>query len=202
MTGLTGLGKAKPEETTEESKQAAENRANEERSARETLTKSDAQQEVDPIAEGVKTVLAENAAANAGGVHESDEAIFSSHPIQNFHLGRFVFENTLLRLSGKDVGEFKELLEKLPLYERNNIREISLAAVDSIVAGRSAAAQQGTADSAAGRSALEAMLATTPKVGTKPIEEMGKPAIGHAAIPGDQNEEVVIDTDPANASQG
>lgn len=66
-------------------------------------------------------------------VVESDNRVrFTSHPIENFRVGRFRFTRGQLALSPEDAAEFEELLESLPAVERMRVRKIDLAAAERI----------------------------------------------------------------------
>lgn len=66
-------------------------------------------------------------------VVESDNRVrFTSHPIENFRVGRFRFTRGQLALSPEDAAEFEKLLESLPTVERTRVRKIDLAAAERI----------------------------------------------------------------------
>lgn len=122
-------------------------------------------------------ILAESQAATQGGTMDA-EAVFSSHPIQNFSLGRFQFENTLLRLhSAEDVAEFRKLRDKLPIYEQNVVKEIRSDVVDEIVEQRIASMRANVTqnfDSSVGRAAMERLRSQVPAVGTESVENLNR----------------------------
>jgi len=60
-------------------------------------------------------------------------ASYTSHPVENFRIGRFVFEKGLLNLSGDDVAAFEALHESLPPMEKNRIRKLDVAAAEAFV---------------------------------------------------------------------
>jgi hypothetical protein len=131
----------------------------------------------------IDEVLAEASAQRAvdtGAVSGADDqggVFYTSHPIQSLNVGGFQFENASLRLEGDQVGEFQELLDKMPLVERSRIRKLDMARVDSIVESRRNATKD--FDSSVGRRALEALHATTPTIGIQDIAHAANPQTDH-----------------------
>ena len=70
--------------------------------------------------------------ANETVVETDNRVRFTSHPIENFRVGRFRFTRGQLALSPEDAAEFEELLESLPTVERMRVRKIDLAAAERI----------------------------------------------------------------------
>lgn len=113
------------------------------------------------------------AAVDRGGVRGEQEGatIYTSHPIRNFRLGRFQFENATLRLDSKDKEDFEKLLNHpdLPAQDRNVVRTLDIGRVDEIVEQRRRAGIQGSFDSSVGRDALEKLHAESPTIGREDI---------------------------------
>lgn len=63
-------------------------------------------------------------------------AIYSSHPIARYAIGRFKFENTVLDFnkqpydSDKDEAEFKKIYDSLPPIEQNRIKLLDVSAAE------------------------------------------------------------------------
>jgi hypothetical protein len=133
-----------------------------------------AQQQRDDQGQNVVTEFANQAVA--GNVTDVDrpagQVIFSSHPIQNFSIGRYSFENGQLTLEADEVADFESFINKLPPADRMQIKKIDLGAVDAIVEQRAAATKQ--IDSGAGRAAMEALRLQVPKFGSQPLESMNR----------------------------
>lgn len=149
---------------------------------------------VEDIEKGLDEGAAQ-AAVDRAGVAGSEGAvegqtIYSSHPIPNFALGRFKFDNGVLKLDGEDLEEFEKLLndKRLPAADRALIRKLDIGRVDAIVEARRAV--QGGFDSSVGRAALERLHQDMPTVGTQDIS--------HAKLPQMDNNAPVMPTDPVD----
>lgn len=97
-------------------------------------------------------------------------AIYSSHPIANYRVGRFQFENTVLdfnapKYDADDESEFKDILAKMPPIEQNRVKllDVGLAEeqVRRVLASKALVTQ--TTDSSHGRDPRD--------VGTGSVEE-------------------------------
>ena len=120
--------------------------------------------------DSLSKAFAEQAAAAVGVSSDSNEVVYSSHPIQQLFVGPYHFEKTILKLTPEQAADFDKLLESMPLTERKNIQKVSVDRVSDIVAARFPNGTQGI-DTSAGRAALEALSKSFPKVGTESIEE-------------------------------
>lgn len=70
----------------------------------------------------------------ASGLNESERA-WTSHPIANYAVGDFRFENGILRLDDPEkIAEFEKLLEdkNFPASERHRIRELDVKGAEAI----------------------------------------------------------------------
>lgn len=103
---------------------------------------------------------------------EVKTARYSSHPIENYSVGNYVFEKGLLTLTGDEIAVFDKLLETLPPQESNRIKKLDVEAADRIVremlANQKAAATQ-VNDSSIGERA-------TPVIGKGKLEDSNPPA--------------------------
>lgn len=97
-------------------------------------------------------------------------SLWSSHPISNYQIGRFKFNNTVLDFNNaeyddKDEQEFKKLHDSLPPIEKNRIKLIDVDAAEELVKRVLASKQLVTqvTDSSHGRDPRE--------VGTGSVEE-------------------------------
>lgn len=64
---------------------------------------------------------------------ETPLAIFTSHPIVNYKVGKFKFEKATLNLySETDVMDFSKLVASLPAGERQRIKKVDLQAAEAI----------------------------------------------------------------------
>lgn len=100
-------------------------------------------------------------------------ATYSSHPIKRFGVGKFKFQNGILKLfSEEEVKEFENSLDGMPSSERHRIKKVDLAAAEAIV--RERLAQQGGAtkqtDSTIGERTTNA-----PKIGTGDLVKDSQP---------------------------
>lgn len=67
---------------------------------------------------------------------ESQEVLYSCHPVQNFTIGGFTFERGLLRLTKPaDIEAFEALHENLPDGERHRIKRIAVEKAAEIAQG-------------------------------------------------------------------
>lgn len=155
----------------------------------------------DPLA-GIDDASAMRAAdAGVTGAAEG-EVIYSSHPIQRFKVGRFVFENSVLRLNEqKDKDDFEQILKALSPRDRLNIRKLSLDKVDELVRQRAAATRQ--FDSSVGREAIEALRSDSPTIGREDISHAARPQADHnvpvtPTNPVDQQGTTGVDQGPHN----
>lgn len=57
---------------------------------------------------------------------------YSSAPIQNYRIGRYVFQNGLLELSESDAEAFDKLIATLPVREQATIKKVDLDAANKI----------------------------------------------------------------------
>lgn len=71
----------------------------------------------------------DNAVQQAGN---EAAAIYSSHPIARFKMGRFQFERGVLKLNAEDSAEFDEQLAAQPAMIRNRIKKSTQADADRI----------------------------------------------------------------------
>ena len=124
-----------------------------------------------------KELAAQSAANSGAGVGDDGETVYSSHPIANYRIGRWQFENATLRLKGDDVSEFEKFREKLPPVERNVVKKLDTDRVNSIVEARRQATQQ--FDSSLGRDALAKLHARSPTVGVQDIAHEARPQQDH-----------------------
>lgn len=133
------------------------------------------------VNDSVGDELAAQRAVDRAGVAtaDSDETIYTSSPADNFRLGRFKFENGVLRLKGEDLDDFEKLLNdpRLPRSDRSMIRKIDMSRVDAIVEARRQATTQ--FDSSLGREALERLHRESPTVGTVPLGFEARPQQDH-----------------------
>lgn len=118
--------------------------------------------------------------ARTGGVPDSAEAIYSSHPIANFQIGAFQFEKGSLKFTGKEPegrreSDFEKLLETLPAIDRMAVRKVN-ADKASELAKMHIASNQATKgfDSGVGRDALERLHKLSPTVGTQAVDSFEK----------------------------
>lgn len=77
---------------------------------------------------------AQLAATNVAAGETADDGVvrYSSHPILNYGIGRFKFDNGLLALrEKKDIDEFEKTLEQLPISERTRIKKLDLSAAEA-----------------------------------------------------------------------
>lgn len=156
--------------------QTAENRPNAPEG--QTQTESGAMTSTADAAE----VLAATHAIDAAGVSEADEGevIYTSHPITSFKLGRFQFENAVLRLTNeKDKSDFKKILEALQPRDRNMVRTISLDRVSEIIAQRQDVLATRQFDSSVGREAMDVLRGAIPTVGREDISHAARPQEDH-----------------------
>lgn len=98
-----------------------------------------------------------------GAVDNDVIASFTSHPVNNFRLGKHQFTDGVLNFTdSKKLAKFEELLEDLPPAERNRIKKLDLDAAKRI--SQQFQAQQPkattTTDSSVGERGMK------PKVGT------------------------------------
>lgn len=73
---------------------------------------------------------------NAGPSADDGARRWSSHPIQNYSIGRFHFENGLLTLrDSDDIAEFEKILDdkNLPRAERARVTELDVSAAEAQV---------------------------------------------------------------------
>lgn len=63
---------------------------------------------------------------------EDGETCYTSHPIQRYRLGKYRFEKGVLKLKGKEVAKFEELLDELPETERHRIKKLDVAGAERI----------------------------------------------------------------------
>lgn len=100
-------------------------------------TRKDTLEGKDPNAEANEKLRdqLEGSLKDESKVTADDGAVrYSSHPIMNYKVGRFEFDNGLLTLrDDKDISEFRKLLEdpKFPRSERNRIKELDLSAAEA-----------------------------------------------------------------------
>lgn len=89
--------------------------------------------------------------------------IYSSHPVSNYQIGRFQFNNSTLTLGNDDdISEFEGLLKTLPLYERNKVRTLSIDAANAL-AIETGRITKGFDDGSS--KAMEKLRASNPKTG-------------------------------------
>jgi hypothetical protein len=62
-----------------------------------------------------------------------DEFLWSSHPIQNYRVGRFHFEKGLLRLTAEDNAEFCKLRDSLPPREKHRTKEVDVGRANALL---------------------------------------------------------------------
>jgi len=170
--GLSGLGKNKPDanveekvDNTDQTTTAAAAGVNQIVPGETANPRTD-----EDLANELDDEARANFAVNRGvvGAGES-ETVYSSHPVSRYKLGRFQFENSVLRLSDQDdIDEFEKLLDhpKLPVADRRIVKKIDVSKVDDIVKARMATKQF---DSSVGRESLEKLKQAAPTVGIADI---------------------------------
>lgn len=134
--------------------------------------------EVDALSEEMAAQAAVSRAGFTG--KQAGERIYSSYPMNNFALGRFRFENGILRLSKQeDIDEFEKLWKhpRLPASDRNLITEINEDRVASIVESRRQATQN--FDSSLGREALNRLHQDNPTIGKEDVAHAARPQQDH-----------------------
>lgn len=120
-------------------------------------------------------------AVENSGVSGSEDGvtIYSSHPIQNFKLGRFQFTNSVYRASPEDAAELDKLLDspKLAPVDKAVVKKLDLNRVDAIVEARRQASK--TFDSSMGREALAKLHQDNPTIGVQDIAHAARPQADH-----------------------
>lgn len=85
---------------------------------------------------------------------EDGEVAYSSHPIANYAVGKFKFDNGVLKLSKReDIDEFEKVLDDLPESERIRIRKLDIEKAEAIsreVRGKSGPRSTQQTDSSVG----------------------------------------------------
>jgi hypothetical protein len=154
----------------------------------QTFTAEDAGVDTNANRDPITEAAALFSAADSGVSAEADEVVYSSHPIQNYQVGPYHFEGTVLKLNREQSAEFDKLLDSMPLTERRNVSKIDSGKVAQIVENRLGGATQ-QFDSSAGRDALERLRRENPMIGTQAID--GPTA--HANLPQqDQNTDIPL----------
>jgi len=120
MSDTTKLAFAKSAPATDENEpKGSESQGQAENMAERSSPESGANQQAADLE------AAENATGQVGT--DSDAAVYSSHPIENFHVAGFQFEKGTLKLTDSDeIERFEKLIESLPPRERSTIRKIDL----------------------------------------------------------------------------
>lgn len=97
---------------------------------------------------------------------------YTSHPMENYAIGRFAFKKGLLTVTGDDVEIFERLHASLPEMEKHRIKKLDVGAAEAFVrdllANQQPAATQVT-DSSTGERAR-------PVIGTGKLEDSNPPA--------------------------
>lgn len=65
-----------------------------------------------------------------------DRVIFSSHPAHRFKLGKYQFENAVLKLSPEEAEKFRARLKDQPVQVRNQVKEIDVDAANKMILAR------------------------------------------------------------------
>lgn len=129
------------------------------------------------------TAVQRAVSAGVSGPADNIVKVYSSHPIQNFAIGRFRFEKSVLTLTKQeDADEFEKLLADIPAPDRLMVKELDLQAAETLVKNREQSATK-QFDSSVGRQALEQLKAAAPTVGSVPLE--------FAATQGDNNRPIL-----------
>lgn len=170
-----------PDTKTDNFDQTQFNRPN----TNETNQQAQNEAPADPIADEITAQRVVNAGVTGA---EEGETVYSSHPIKRLLIGRFSFEDGVLRLKGDDLAEFEKLLDSLPRGDRASVKKLDMDRVDAIVQQRRAV--QGAFDSGVGREALEKLHAESPT--------LGREDISHAALPQTDNNQPVPPTIPVD----
>lgn len=102
--------------------------------------------EKDEATQALETEL-ENQAAAKSIVLDAKGTQYTSHPIENYRIGRFRFTKGLLRLDGKDAEEFDKLLAAQPPQDQARVRKLDVAAAEAIVRERLANQRPGATKS-------------------------------------------------------
>ena len=114
------------------------------------------------------------------GIGESDESVYSSHPIQSLQLGPYKFVKGVLKLSGNEARDFESFIETLPAVDRAGIRKVDLGIAEQMAKDHAilgGATKQ--FDSSVGRDALERLHQLTPTVGRQDISHASLPQMDH-----------------------
>jgi hypothetical protein len=98
-------------------------------------------------------------------------ATYTSHPVENFRLGRYRFNKGLLTLTGDEVEAFDKLLESLPPADKRRVRKLDVAAAEEFV-----------------RQRLAEMMPAATQAFDSSIGERSKPVIGTGKLE-DSNEQ-------------
>lgn len=153
--------------------------------AKATLTRDDS----DTLTHRVAEDLAIQHAADAGAGNNDEGTVYSSHPVQNYRVGRFHFQKSLLRLDSQDAAEFDKLLEKLPPTERNRVQKIDVQAAAALVNARIESQATKQFDSSVGADALSRLNKLGPTVGTTELgfenraqQDMNAPVIPQPVV--------------------
>lgn len=167
--GLGALGKNKPDANVEEKADNTDQTAAagvNQIVPGETVNAAATEEAAEALDDEMRAGFAVNRGVVGAG---EGETVYSSHPVSRYKLGRFQFENSVLRLSeSDDIEEFEKLLNhpKLPVADRRIVKKIDISKVDDIVASRMATKQF---DSSVGRSSLEKLKQASPTVGIQDI---------------------------------
>lgn len=112
---------------------------------------------------------ADEAAEAAEAAEAPATVTFSSHPIQNFRIGNYQFVNSQLVVAEKDAQGVRNMLDKLPLSERQKIQEVSVEAAEEYLRNLGASAVT-VFDSATAKLKLQELQKSMPAVGTKAVD--------------------------------
>jgi hypothetical protein len=126
VSGDDATAQERPEETFLDAPTPAEHR-------KDTLEGRDSNAVANANIEAEKRVVLEDEKRARESVAD-DATRYSSHPIMNYKVGRFQFEDGLLTLKDdEDVKEFEKLLDnpKFPRSERARIKKLDLSAAEA-----------------------------------------------------------------------
>lgn len=95
---------------------------------------------------------------------------YTSHPIRNYRIGKFQFQNATLTLdSEEEIEKFAALLDSLPPSEKSRIKLINVEAGEAIAKSHVEKVVTQGIDSAVGRASV-----APPQVATGKLEDSGK----------------------------
>lgn len=99
---------------------------------------------------------------------------YTSHPIENFQVGPYVFEKTILTLEAADAAKFEKFLESMPPVEKARVRKIDTSAAESLIADLRTSSTTRDFDSSVGADALSRLRNIGPTIGTGRLEDLNR----------------------------